>query len=212
MSHFVRWSVALGALLFSMSLLASPMDASKPIKLTFDDGPNPKETPQVLAILKQYNIHATFFVMGQFARRYPDLIRAIKADGNQVENHTMTHPMLTKIPASQWPYQILGTNKIVNSILGVTPTCIRPPYGLSNTRVRQYIKDQHMQLIMWDLNSFDYDRRGVDKMVNWVVSQSKPGYDILMHDGGNSGGQTIKALPRIIEAFKRKGYTFAPVC
>lgn len=182
------------------------------VVLTFDDGPNPKFTPQILAILKKENVHAVFFVMGMYAKRYPDLIKKIIADGNLVENHTMTHPKLTKLPKNKWEKEIADLNPIIKKISGTTPLCVRPPFGLSNSAIRAFIHQNGMQVIMWDVNSFDYNRPGVKKLIHYVVSKIKGGDNVLMHDGPFYRQQTVDALPAIIEGIRKKGLGFALIC
>ncbi len=182
------------------------------VALTFDDGPNPKYTPEILAILDRYHIKATFFVMGIQAKRYPNLVRDIQAHGHVIANHSMTHPFLTKLSDQQLKYQVDGTNGIVKQITGRAPLCLRPPYGLSNARVRNYIHSQGMQVVMWDLNSFDYEHQPVSHLINWVLTKTKPGYDLLMHDGSGNSFQTVKALPAIIEGLQQRGMGFDVIC
>jgi len=205
------------ALVFS-SAYAIPLDQikTKPnpgtVVLTFDDGPNPIYTPQIIDILNKYHIHAVFFVMGGFAKMYPNLLKLINDNGDVVANHTMTHPMLTKISPKNYEYQILGVNKIVEKAIGKTPLCVRPPFGMVNNQVREYIRSQGMQVIMWDWNSFDYNKPGVDKIVSNVLNNTRSGYDILLHDGPKAREQTVAALPLIIEGLKKKGLGFDLIC
>ncbi len=212
-----RMLIFLTSLFFSFAY-AVPLDQikTKPnpgtVVLTFDDGPNPIYTPQIIDILNKYHIHAVFFVMGGFAKMYPNLIKLINDNGDVVANHTMTHPMLTKIPAKNLEYQILGVNKIVEKAIGKTPVCVRPPFGMANDQIREFIRSHGMQVIMWDWNSFDYNKPGVDKIVSNVVNNTHSGYDILLHDGPKAREQTVAALPLIIEALKKKGLGFDLIC
>lgn len=205
-------------LLFLSTASAVPLDQikTKPnpgtVVLTFDDGPNPIYTPQIIDILNKYHIHAVFFVMGGFAKMYPNLIKLINDNGNVVANHTMTHPMLTKIPAKNLEYQIMGVNKIVEKEIGKTPVCVRPPFGMANDQIREFIRARGMQVIMWDWNSFDYTRPGVEKIVSNVLNNTHSGYDILLHDGPKARDQTVAALPLIIEGLKKKGLGFDLIC
>ncbi len=185
--------------------------AKNTVALTFDDGPDINYTKKVLAVLKKYNIKATFFVLGGNAKQYPDLIKAILADGHNIENHSMTHPMLTRLNEQQLQYQIGGTNKIIKQLTGKEPVCLRPPYGAYNKQVKAVAAANGLQVINWDLNSFDYERRGTDKLVAWVTKKAGPGSVILMHDGGPRQ-QTVDALPQIIEYYKSRGIGFSQIC
>jgi len=182
------------------------------VALTFDDGPSPKYTRKILAILDRYHIKATFFVMGIFAKRYPELIRAIQDRGHIVANHTMSHPYLTRTYGKKLYYQVVEPNIIIKKITGYAPVCLRPPFGLTNKRVKKFIESQHMRQVMWDLNTFDYKRQPVSKLINWVLSKTKPGYDLLMHDGSGNSFQTVQALPAIIEGLRKRGMKFSVIC
>lgn len=182
------------------------------IALTFDDGPDPRYTPDILKILKDNSIKATFFVTGEKAKRYPHLIEAIHQQGHVIANHTVNHPMLTRLSSNKINYEIAETNRRVEKIIHVKPRCLRPPFGKYNARVIQIANKNGLTVTNWDLNSFDYNRRGVNQLVNWVLNQSHPGYVILLHDGGGNRSQTVKALPRIIQGFKDRGIGFEAVC
>ncbi|OGO93488.1 MAG: hypothetical protein A3F41_01225 [Coxiella sp. RIFCSPHIGHO2_12_FULL_44_14] len=182
------------------------------VALTFDDGPSPKYTQPILDILDRYHIQATFFVMGAFAKKYPHLIQEIRRRGHVIANHTMTHPYLTRMYGHSLYYQIVEPNRIVQSITGNIPVCLRPPFGLTNSRVNEFIRSQGMRTVMWDLNTFDYNRQSVDHLIQWVLTHTKPGYDLLMHDGSGNSFQTVKALPAIIEGLRKRGMRFDVIC
>lgn len=182
------------------------------VALTFDDGPSPIYTPQVLAILKKYNIKATFFVVGENARKYPDIVKAIYADGHHVNNHSMTHPMLTKLSDASLHYEVSEPYNIIHQILQTYPKCLRYPFGASNAHVRQVIRDQHMLPVPMGFNSFDYDRPGTEKIINWVLKNAYSRQVILLHDGYFKREQTVSALPAIIEGIKKKGLGFSTIC
>lgn len=182
------------------------------VALTFDDGPSPVFTPKVLAILKKYNIKATFFVMGWAAKKHPELIKQMIAEGHAVGVHTNSHPMLTKIPESQYYYEVVNPKLVVKSIIGKYPVCLRPPYGAINQHVKDYIRSQGLIPVAMGFNSFDYDQPGVDHIVNWVVSNARSGRVVLLHDGLFHRYQTVDALPRIIEGIRKKGLGFSAIC
>lgn len=182
------------------------------VALTFDDGPNPTFTPQILAILRKYHIKATFFVVGMNAKLYPDLIKQIHAEGHAVNSHSQTHPMLTKLSETSLKREISMPSEIVNNIIGIKPKCLRYPFGASNSHVRQEIRDYGMLPVPMGFNSFDYDRPGTDKIVSWVLKNSYSKQVILMHDGFARREQTVAALPRIIEGIKQKGLGFSQIC
>lgn len=182
------------------------------VALTFDDGPSPEYTPEILKILNDNHIHAVFFVEGQFAKKYPDLIKQIYADGDVVANHTMHHVMLTKVSTKTMQAEISQVNEVVENIIGVQPKCLRPPYGKHNQAVDAYAHSLNMAVLTWDWNSFDYDRPGVQKLTDWVLNHTHNQYVLLLHDGGGDRSQTVAALPAIIKGIEAKGYGFDLIC
>lgn len=203
---------------FTATSLAIPLSEVrwKPLKgtvaLTFDDGPNPDYTPQILAILKQYHVKATFFVMGWAAKKYPHLIQQMVADGHAVASHTWSHPMLTKISQQQLEMEILRPKIEIEKAMGKPPVCVRPPFGMGNQRVGQYIRSQGMIMVPMGFNSFDYTRPGYQKIVSQVVNNAYSGQVFLLHDGPKFREQTVKALPLIIQGIRAKGLGFSGIC
>lgn len=182
------------------------------VSLTFDDGPSPIYTPQVLAILKRYGIKATFFVMGSLAKKYPKLLHDIVADGHAVAIHTMTHPKLTKLSNKRLYFEVVKAKEIVANIIGKSPVCLRPPFGLANKRVRHFVHAHNMILVPMGFNSFDYKNKGVLRLKQWVVANARSGRVFLLHDGYKNRAQTVKALPGIIEGIRKKGLGFSAIC
>ena len=182
------------------------------IALTFDDGPNPIYTRQILAILKKYNIKATFFMVGTNAKKYPDVVKEVHEQGHIIASHSMTHPMLTKISEAELQIEVSEPSKIINGIIGQQPKCLRYPFGASNQHVRDVIREHDMTPVPMGFNSFDYERPGVNKIVNQVLNNSYSKQVILMHDGYDKREQTVAALPMIIEGIKKKGLGFSTIC
>lgn len=190
----------------------SNVPAPHTVALTFDDGPNPIFTPQILAILKKNNIKATFFVVGNNARKYPDLIKAIHADGHTIASHSQSHPLLTKLSLQKLEYEITEPNRIIKSILGLEPKCLRYPFGASNSLVRERIRAHNMLPTSMGFNSFDYERRGTEKLIHWVTSNIQEKRVFLFHDGFDKREQTVSALPEIITAIKKQKLEFSAIC
>ncbi|OGT36049.1 MAG: hypothetical protein A3F11_05405 [Gammaproteobacteria bacterium RIFCSPHIGHO2_12_FULL_37_14] len=202
-------------LLFLFPLLSygiETLPAPKTVALTFDDGPSPIYTPQILAILKKYNIKATFFVVGSNAKLYPELIKAIHEQGHPINSHSMTHPMLTKLSAKSLQYEVATPSLIVNNIIGIKPLCLRYPFGLSNEQVRNNIRANGMVPVPMGFNSFDYERPGTQKIISWVLKNAHSRQVILLHDGYDKREQTVAALPIIIEGIQKKGLGFSTIC
>ncbi|MBX3708700.1 MAG: polysaccharide deacetylase family protein [Gammaproteobacteria bacterium] len=182
------------------------------VALTFDDGPNPVYTRQILAILKKYNIKATFFEVGANAKLHPEVVKEIHEQGHVIASHSMTHPMLTRISPSQLKNEIARPSEIIYSIIGVKPKCLRYPFGASNEHVRAEIRAYGMVPVAMGFNSFDYERPGTQKIIDWVLKNIYSKQVILLHDGYDKREQTVAALPAIIEGIKKKGLGFSTIC
>ena len=181
------------------------------VALTFDDGPDPQWTPQVLDILDRYGIKATFFVTGLQVQRHPDLARAIVARGHSIANHTWSHARLTSASDGGVSDQLVGTSNLIRDTTGYVVSCARPPYGETNGRVNNLIAGSGMRPAMWSVDTEDWRRRGVGSITARALAAG-PDAVILMHDGGGDRSQTIAALPGIIESLSARGLAFTRVC
>lgn len=214
--------ITLGALVFAISAyVLAKTDNNHDVRntpekgtvaLTFDDGPSEKYTPQILAILKKYNIKATFFMVGMNAEAHPDIVKQVLADGHAIDSHSQTHPMLTKLSDSKLNIEVSEPSEIIYKIIGKKPVCLRYPFGASNQHVRDVIRKYHMTPTSMGFNSFDYDRPGTEKIVSWVLKNAHSGQVFLFHDGFNNREQTVAALPQIIEGIQKKGLGFSQIC
>lgn len=193
----------------------SPISHGNPhlpeIALTFDDGPSAGYTTQVLSVLRKYGVHATFFMLGQWVQRYPDLARAVLADGHAVENHSWSHPDLTTLSTQAIQQQLANTSNVIKQTLGVAPTLFRPPYGAYNSRVLSVAGSLHLTPVLWDIDPRDWSRPGTNTIINRVLSHLHNGAIILMHDGGGDRSQTVQALPTIIQQVRARGYRLVTV-
>lgn len=182
------------------------------VALTFDDGPNPIYTPQILAILKKYNIKATFFMVGMSAQANSQIVKMVSADGHVIANHSLTHPNLTLLNDTDLRHEVVTTSDIIQKIIGKRPTCLRYPFNASNKRVDDIIRQSGMLPMNTGINSLDYKQPGVEKIVSHVLQNVHSGQIITMHDGFDRRQQTVDALPRIIEGIKQKGLSFSLIC
>ncbi|MEV0401017.1 polysaccharide deacetylase family protein [Actinoallomurus sp. NPDC050550] len=180
---------------------------AKVVYLSFDDGPSPY-TPKVLKVLARYGARATFFELGQNVTRHPGLTRKVVAQGGSVQNHTWSHPDLTRVSASVFRSQVRRTDRAIRAATGVTPECLRPPYGAVNHTVRARARALHKKVVLWTVDPQDWARPGTSAIVHRVLAHVHPGSVVLMHDGGGNRGQTVAALPEILKALKERGYTF----
>jgi peptidoglycan-N-acetylglucosamine deacetylase len=184
----------------------------KVVALTFDDGPTPNITPQVLSILKQNNIKATFFLIGKNLKNFPKIAQQIVADGHALGNHTWHHwrKLMMEFTASQ---EIEDTAALMYKVTGVQTALFRPPNGFLNNGLVDYALKQKNAVVLWSLDSGDWhgSHTSVDGLVKRVVEGVKPGGIILMHDGGGDRTRTVQALPKIIEQLTARGYKFVSV-
>ncbi|OUL22474.1 polysaccharide deacetylase family protein [Nostoc sp. 106C] len=182
----------------------------KVIALTFDDGPWPESTAKVLDILKQNDIKATFFVVGQNVKNFPELLKRVVAEGHTVANHTWHHWYHFMNPQTA-AYEIDHTTDLIFQTTGVKTNLFRPPGGIMHNGVAAYAKNSKYAIIMWSSDSMDYSRPSVPRLINNVFREAKPGGIVLMHDGGGNRSQTVEALPTIIADFRKQGYSFVTV-
>ncbi len=182
----------------------------KVIALTFDDGPWPQTTKQVLDILKSNNIKGTFFVVGQNLKNYPELGKEIVAQGHVIANHTWHHwyHFFNQQAAA---FEIDRTADLIYQVTGVKTTLFRPPGGMMHNGLVGYAKAQKYTVVMWSADSTDYKLPAVPKLINNVIKDSRPGGIVLMHDGGGNRSRTVQALPEIISNLRKQGYRFVTV-
>ncbi|MBH8553110.1 polysaccharide deacetylase family protein [Nostocaceae cyanobacterium CENA357] len=182
----------------------------KVIALTFDDGPWPESTAQVLNILKENNIKSTFFVVGQNVKNYPDLVKRVVAEGHAIGNHTWHH-WYHYMNQQAAAYEVEHTTDLIYKTTGVKTNLFRPPGGIMHNGVAAYARNNKYALIMWSSDSLDYSRLTVPKLINNVFRLAKPGGIVLLHDGGGDRTKTVQALPEIITGFRKQGYSFVTI-
>jgi chitin deacetylase len=187
-----------------------PVRQEKAIALTFDDGPWPRTTLQVLEILKKNDIKATFFWIGQNLQAYPQLAKQVVAEGHAIANHTWHH-WYHRMNPSTAAREIDDTAKLIFKTTGVKTSVFRPPGGLLNNGVGDYAKKEKYVTVMWSVDSIDYRPLSSQSIYNNVIRKVKPGGIVLMHDGGGNRSATVQALPKIIAKLKEQGYSFLTV-
>lgn len=187
------------------------------VALTFDDGPDPVWTPQVLAVLKKYKVPAMFFVVGENADRWQGLVRQEYEAGDEIGNHSYTHPHLADISPLLAEFEVNATQRVIESITGHSTRFLRPPFGQGADSNASTPNELDMVLRMqalgyvtvgWHIDSEDYSRPGVDEIVHTVLDELPRGHVILFHDGGGDRSQTVAALPAVIKAVRARGYRF----
>jgi peptidoglycan/xylan/chitin deacetylase (PgdA/CDA1 family) len=184
-------------------------DNQKVVALTFDDGPWETSTEQVLDILKQNNIHATFYMVGQQLQKHPDLARLVAAGGHALGNHTWRHP-IADLDLATAAQEVGNTARLIYQITGIRTNLFRPPGGNLTGELVPYAQRQRYSINLWSVESNDY-YLGSPLIVDNVLRGVKPGSIVLMHDGGGDRAATIQALPQIITALRQRGYRFVTV-
>ncbi|MBB4824207.1 peptidoglycan/xylan/chitin deacetylase (PgdA/CDA1 family) [Sporosarcina luteola] len=178
---------------------------SKRIALTFDDGPEPKVTPQILEILKRHNAKATFFMLGSRVEYYPDVAASVQQAGHELGNHTWNHPNLVKLQSARVMIEIQKTSNIIEQVTGQKATAFRPPYGAVNQRIRGL---SDMPIVLWDVDTLDWQHHDPQKILEKVKQQAKDGSIILMHDIHQS---TADGLDDVLTYLENEGYSFVTV-
>ncbi len=196
------------------SLANLPPSAEHPvIALTFDDGPSPTYTPQLLDTLEAKGVHATFFVLGQMVLDAdPALLQRMAADGNEIGNHSYDHSIYTDLTEDQIRAELTKTNDAIFAACGVTPTVMRPPTGGSNDTVLALSKQYNMAVVNWSYESCPEDwlkdHQTADFISNYVVENAANGHIVLLHDIRQC---TVDSVAAMIDGLKAKGYRFATV-
>lgn len=193
------------------NVIWSGRTSEKLVALTFDDGPDPRFTPEVLDILEENHVPATFFVVGKFAARYPDLVVREIQDGNEVGNHTYDHPNLLGDNPKQIRAEISGGGAIIEEVTGKPLTLFRPPKGLINREGLEIAHELGYKIVFWGVATEHREAPTPDLMAARVIHQARPGIIILAHDGRLDRSKTVAALPAIIQGYKAMGYRFVTV-
>ena len=187
----------------------------KVVALTFDDGPDEVYTPQILDILKKYDVKATFFLVGENIERNADIVAREVEEGHEIGNHTYTHINVSKRGYNEIYNEIIKTQDAIKKITGEEPKLFRPPYRAISKNMCDIIKSKKMNIVLWsNLDPRDWSNPGVYYIVNTIDTKVENGNIILLHDYNKvraSKSQTIQALDTIIPKLKEKGYKFVTV-
>ena len=224
----IRWlasSLSLFSLFtfFLFPIYISKVEATvlreKQIALTFDDGPYGTPTTEVLNILKKENIHATFFLIGQNVEKYPEIVKAIIADGNTIANHSYNHPgNLPKMSLKEFNLELSKTEDAIFRATGLHPDLFRAPYGNTSPAMKKELLDDNYTLVGWNIDPADwnYSKSTPEIIEKIILAKVKNNSIILLHDGRDTHidyprDNLIKALPIVIESLKKEGYTFVTI-
>ena len=227
---FFALLIILGLLLFVISLffdeavfvrkgtLYRAKVPEKIVALTFDDGPSPEWTPKILDELKEAQIKATFFMLGDHVQRYPEIARRVVAEGHEIGNHTYDHHVLLYYKKDELEKEIKEAEKTINNVTGRTTRYFRPPKAWLSSREKRKIEEMGYKIVLWSLNSKDWVTFHDKQITAYILKRIQPGDIILFHDSGGvftaEGGnrkQTVKAISRLAKKLKEKGYRFVTI-
>ena len=181
------------------------------VALSFDDGPHPTYTAEILEILKENGVKSTFFVVGQNAREHPDLVRRIAEEGHEIGNHTDSHAFLRDLSLAAMCKEVTEASDTIEEITGRRPVLFRPPGGsYSDSKIR-VLSEMGYVSVLWSKDTRDWTRPSVQSIVDAALTDLKGGDIILFHDFNGPQSPTPDALRRIIGEIKNQGFEIAPV-
>ena len=183
----------------------------KRIALSFDDGPHPTFTPQILAMLDKYSIKATFFMIGCNVALYPDVAKKVNASGHEIGNHTYSHPHMKNISLAQLSEEVSKTEKLLADIGIAKPKLFRPPEGFRSMEQVKALETEGYQTIIWSLDTHDWQGRAANEIISVVLSDVQGGDILLFHDYTGKHNTTITALEQLIPRLLKDGYKFVTV-
>lgn len=181
----------------------------KYVALTFDDGPHPALTPKALDILNRHGAKGTFFMLGQNAARYKSIVERVAAEGHELGVHTWSHIKMNSSSRAKIDSEIGRTQRVLAEASGVTPRVMRPPFGATNKALIEHMYNRYgMASILWDVDTLDWRKPGVSKVVCTAVNKAKPGSIILVHD---IHATTLSALEGIVTGLQQRGFKLVTV-
>ena len=195
--------------LFGEALIAG--SDSREVALTFDDGPNDAATPELLEVLAKHGVSATFFMIGNFARQRPEIVRQVAAAGHLIGNHTMSHPKLSVQRAARVRQELAECKATLENITGNAVEYFRPPFGARRPMVLRAVREMGMTPVLWNVTGYDWNPIGADRILAKLdagIQQNRQrgrGSNLLLHDGSHRGMSwqrmdTVRAVDRLLNA------------
>ena len=190
-----------------------PKCSRRVVALTFDDGPSPVWTPQILDVLKESNTKATFFMLGKHVEKYPEVARRVAAEGHEIGNHSFSHHVLLYYKEEELEKELEAAEGMIKSVTGISTKYFRPPKAWLAASEKSMIKNMGYDVILWNLNSKDWVTFDDKYIIKYIMHNVRPGDIILFHDSGGvfapEGGdrhETVLAVRRLIEKLNQSGY------
>lgn len=203
-------SRAIDALLARTPILRRGSGSEREVALTFDDGPSPY-TAQIVGILVRHRAPATFFPVGDMIERFPAGVRAALASGFAIGDHTQSHARMAALRPRQQRAELLGQAAALRRQGVPFPRLFRPPFGVYDDATLKLLRRRHMLMVLWTVETADYERPGDAAIVRRVLGGVRPGAIVLLHDGGGDRSQTVAALPQIIRGLRARDYKLVTV-
>nr|WP_263324412.1 polysaccharide deacetylase family protein [Neobacillus sp. Marseille-Q6967] len=186
--------------------------SQKVVAITFDDGPNPTYTPQVLEIFSEAKGKATFFMIGEQMEKNPDVAKQVAAQGHEIGNHTYTHPKLSQLTHEECAAEIYRTERLIEDLTGRKPVVFRPPFLDYNEDIVSLLQQKGYPMIgALNLEAQDWEQPGVDHIFEKSRDVVKNGSILIFHDGYGDRSQTIEAVRRLVAELTSQGYQLVTV-
>lgn len=183
----------------------------KKVALSFDDGPHPRYTGEILAVLEEYGIPATFFMIGKNVELYPQVAKAVHEKGHEIGNHTYTHPHMKKTSVNELKEEVQKTEKALSACGIPAPKLFRPPEGFRSVEQVNMLRELGYQTVVWSVDTHDWQGRTVGDIVTSVVDHIQGGDVLLFHDYTSGKNTTIAALKQVIPMLLQNGYRFVKI-
>ena len=179
----------------------------KVISVTFDASWGGDKTLKILDLLDQYGAKATFFLVGIWVDKYPELVKEIAERGHEIGNHSNSHAHFTQISDSKIHAELDACSDKIEALTGTRPTLFRPPYGDYDSKVITVVRDEGYEAVQWSIDSLDWKNRGVSDLVKRATANVQPGDIILFH---NDSEYIVEALPAILDYYQAQGFKMIP--
>ena len=180
----------------------------KKVSISFDAAWGNEQTAELLDILDRYDVKTTFFLVGGWVDKYPEMLKEIVSRGHEIGNHSDTHPHMSQQSEADIRKELHNMSDKVEKLTGVRPTLFRPPYGDYNNRVVTVSRSEGYECVQWSIDSLDWKDRGTADIIKQCTYRVQPGDIVLFHNDSND---IVNALPTVIEHYQQLGYTIIPV-